>query len=201
MKFQFPILIILSFALLVLNCGGRTGDAIDIQEYSGPILETGHAINYYSDSAVVKMRMESPRQLDFGNGDREFPDGIYLEFYENGKMSSTLRADYCYYTADDDLYKATGNVVIQRVDNKDRLDTEELYWNQKKEDVFTDKYVIIQQGGELMEGVGLEAKQDFSYYKILDPKGTILLNKEGNQNTESTTDREELQGTNLRENQ
>ena len=180
----------MSSAILALSCGGRGGDSIEIQEYTGPVLETGHAINYYSDSAVVKMRMESPRQLDFGNGDREFPEGLYLEFYEKGKMTSTLRADYCYYTAEDDLYKATGNVVIQRVDNNDRLDTEELYWNQRKEDVFTDKYVIIQQGGELMEGVGLEAKQDFSYYKILDPKGTILLNKEGSRNQEPSQENE-----------
>ena len=94
------------------------------------------------------MKMEAPKQFDFGNGDREFPEGLYLEFYEDGVQTSSLRADYCYYTAKDDLYKATGNVVIERVDNKDRLDTEELYWNQRKEDVFTDKYVIIQQGGE-----------------------------------------------------
>ena len=201
MKSHSGVLIVLFLSILAFSCGGRIGDAIEIQEYNGPVLETGHAINYYSDSAIVKMRMESPRQLDFGNGDREFPEGLYLEFYEKGEMTSTLRADYCYYTAEDDLYKATGNVVIQRVDNNDRLDTEELFWNQRKEDVFTDKYVIIQQGGELMEGVGLEAKQDFSYYKILDPKGTILLNKEGTQRPEPSSNSEQVQNANAKEDQ
>jgi len=178
MKYPPIIFLVLAQLSLIVACGVRSDEALEIQEYTGPILETGPATNYYSDSAVVKMRMEAPKQLDYGNGDREFPEGLYMEFYEEGKMTSTLRADYCYYTAKDDLYKATGNVVIQRMDNKDRLDTEELFWNQKEEDVFTDKYVIIQQGDELMEGVGLEAKQDFSYYKILEPTGTIILNKQ-----------------------
>ncbi len=164
--------------IFAIGCGNKNEEAVEIQEYTGPVLETGPAINYYSDSAVVKIKMEAPKQLDFGNGDQEFPEGLRLEFYEDGKMSSTLRADYCYYTAKDNLYKATGNVVIQRTDNKDRLDTEELYWNRKEEEVFTDKYVMIQQNGELIKGVGLEAKQDFSYYKILDVQGFINLEKE-----------------------
>jgi len=207
MKTQFSAFIVLISIIFAFSCGGRSDEAIEIQEYTGPIMELGHAITYFSDSALVKIRMEAPRQYDFNNGDREFPEGIFIEFYENGKMTSTLRADYCYYTEDDDLYKATGNVVIQRIDNNDRLDTEELFWNQKKQDVFTDKYVIIQQGDELLEGVGLEAKQDFSYYKILDTKGTIFLNKEETQsnevpqNNERPQKIEQIQNTKGRENQ
>jgi len=125
--------------------------------------------------------MEAPRQLEFGTGDREFPEGLFLEFYdENGKLTSTLKADYCYYTKKEDIYKATGNVVVQDVETNDRLDTEELYWSQKKEEVYTDKFVRIEKDGELHVGDGLEAKQDFSYWKILNSKGTITL-KDQNQ--------------------
>ncbi len=151
---------------------------LEIQEYAGPIIEIGDAVTYYSDSARVKMRMEAPRQLEFGSGDREFPEGLFLEFFdESGNPTSTLRADYCYYTREEDLYKATGNVVIQDIETNDRLDTEELFWNQKKEEVFTDKFVRIEKDGELHVGDGLEAKQDFSYWKILNSKGTITLNE------------------------
>ncbi len=155
------------------GCIYKSGEDIEIQEYSGPIVELGPAINYYSDSAVVKMRMEAPRQLIFGNGDREFPEGLYIEFFEDEKPSSTLRADYCYYTKKDELYKATGNVVAQNIMTQDRLDTEELYWNERKGEVFTEKFVRVEQNGQITTGVGLEAKQDFSYYKILDVQGTL----------------------------
>jgi LPS export ABC transporter protein LptC len=177
----FTYLLPLITIIALSSCGNKSNEALEFQEYNGPVIEIGPAVNYYSDSAVVKMRMEAPRQLEFGNGDREFPEGLYLEFFENGEMTSTLKADYCYYTKEDDLYKATGNVIIKRVSNGDRLDTEELYWSQKDEDVFTDKNVIIQQEGELIKGVGLEAKQDFSYYKILEVTGTLPLSKENEQ--------------------
>lgn len=152
---------------------------MEIQEYTGPVIELGPAITYYSDSAKVKMRMEAPRQLEFIGGDREFPEGLFLEFFNaEGNPTSTLKADYCYYTKKEDLYKATGNVIIQDTETNDRLDTEELYWNYKKEEVFTDKFVRIERGGDLITGIGLEAKQDFSYYKILEVQGTLPLNNQ-----------------------
>ncbi len=170
----------LIFAIsLFYNCGPKSEEVIEIQEYVGPIFEIGKATTYYSDSAVVKMKMQAPIQLVFGNSDREFPDGLFLEFFDkNGDPTSTLKADYCYYTRKEDLYKATGNVVIEEIRTKDRLDTEELYWNLKKEEVFTDKFVRIEKDGELHIGDGLEAKQDFSYWKILNSKGTISLEEE-----------------------
>ena len=170
--------IIVTGLFLLFNCQTKSDEVMEIQEYTGPIVELGPATTYYSDSAMVKMKMEAPRQLEFGSGDREFPEGLYLQFFDKkGKPTSTLKADYCYYTKKDDLYKATGNVVVQDVETNDRLDTEELYWNQKKEEVFTEKFVRIEKDGELHVGDGLEAKQDFSYWKILNSKGTITLNE------------------------
>lgn len=165
-------------AYLSFGCHIKKDELIEIQEYTGPIIELGPATTYYSDSARVKMRMEAPRQLEFGSGDREFPEGLFLQFFDSeGDPTSTLKADYCYYSKKEDLYKATGNVVVQDVETNDRLDTEELYWNQKEEEVFTEKFVRIEKDGELHIGDGLEAKQDFSYWKILNSKGTITLNE------------------------
>jgi len=164
--------------LLLFNCKTKSNEILEIQEYTGPIIELGPATTYYSDSARVKMKMEAPRQFEFGSGDREFPEGLFLQFFDaEGDPTSTLKADYCYYTKKDDLYKATGNVVVQDVETSDRLDTEELYWSQKKEEVFTEKFVRIEKDGELHVGDGLEAKQDFSYWKILNSKGIISLNE------------------------
>jgi len=163
---------------LITRCGSKSDDVMEIQEYTGPVLEIGPAVTYYSDSAIVKLKMEAPRQYEFGTGDREFPEGIYLQFFDKiGNPTSTLKADYCYYTKKEDLYKATGNVIIQDVETNDKLNTEELFWNEKKGEVFTDKFVRIEKDGELHVGDGLEAKSDFSYWKILNSKGTISLNE------------------------
>ncbi|MDZ7607553.1 MAG: LPS export ABC transporter periplasmic protein LptC [Cyclobacteriaceae bacterium] len=171
---------ILSFStilLLVINgCGNKDADIKKVEEYTGPIVELGSATTYYSDSAVVKMKMDAPRQLELGNGDREFPEGLHIEFFDlNGVSTSTLRANYCYYTSKEDLYKATGNVVIINTLTGDRLDTEELFWNRSKETVFTDKFVKIEKDGELQMGDGLDAKQDFSSWRLIKYRGTMDL--------------------------
>jgi LPS export ABC transporter protein LptC len=177
MRFSIAVFFVL-VAFVLSECQTKSDEAMEIQEYTGPVVELGPATTYFSDSAKVKMRMEAPRQLEFGSGDREFPEGLFLQFFDNeGNPTSTLKADYCYYTKKDDLYKATGNVVVQDIETNDRLDTEELFWNRKKEEVFTEKFVRIEKDGELHVGDGLEAKQDFSYWKILNSKGTISLNE------------------------
>ena len=178
MRYFNSISNLLLSAVLFLNCSSKNNEILEIQEYTGPVLEMGPAITYYSDSAVVTMKMEAPKQLEFGNGDREFPEGLSMEFFDRqGNPTSTLRADYCYYTRKEDLYKATGNFVLKNLENNDRLDTEELFWNEKKEDVFTEKFVRIEKDGEIQTGDGLKAKQDFSYYEILNSKGTITLDE------------------------
>lgn len=177
-----PYLLLLFSAFLLLEisgCGNKDADIKKVEEYAGPIVELGPATTYYSDSAVVKMKMDAPRQLELGNGDREFPEGLHIEFFDlNGLSTSTLRANYCYYTSKEDLYKATGNVVIINTITGDRLDTEELFWNRSKETVFTDKFVKIEKDGELQMGDGLDAKQDFSYWRLINYKGTIDLKKQ-----------------------
>ena len=50
-------------------------------------------------------------------------------------------------------------------------------WTQKKEEVFTDKFVRIEKDGELHVGDGLEAKQDFSYWKILNSMKNLMTSK------------------------
>ena len=179
--FYFTTMRILLYAFYLMvasatfySCDTKIDDVIDIQEYTGPIHEVENGITYYSDSAVVKMKMISKKQLKFANGDDEFPEGLFLEFFdEKGEPSSTLKADYCYYTKKEDRYKVTGNVMIRDYTTGDRLDTEELFWNPKKEDIFTDKFVRIEKDGKLHMGEGLEAKQDLSFYRILKPTGTL----------------------------
>jgi LPS export ABC transporter protein LptC len=178
MRYILTLCLVLCSIIGNFSCGGRSDDIIEIQEYTGPIREGTNLVLYRSDSALVTIKMETPRVLDFGNGDQEYPEGFFLEFYDKlGNPTSSLRADYCYYTRKDNLYKATGNVVIQDNETKDKLNTEELFWDEKKGEVFTDKFVRIEKEGELHMGDGLEAKQDISYWRILNPKGTISLNE------------------------
>jgi LPS export ABC transporter protein LptC len=119
---------------------------------------------------------------EFQQGDREFPKGIYLEFYdETGKLSSTLRANHAYYFKKEDQWRARGKVEVINLAKSEQLHTEELFWMPGKEEIFTEKFVTIKLQKEVIYGEGLEARQDMSSYTIKNPQGEFAL-QEGNRN-------------------
>ena len=68
-----------------------------------------------------------------------------------------------------------GNVKLESIQKHQKLTTEELFWNRKDKQVYTDKFVIIETGEDVLHGQGLTAAQDFSTYRILKPTGELGL--------------------------
>lgn len=151
----------------------------DVKPYEGPIMEVVDEEILYSDSAIVRVKVEAPRHLEFEGGDSEYPEGIYIEFYDvDGKISSTLEADRAVYNKKERLYTATGDVEVNSYENDEKLNTEELHWKQDEKKIYTDKFVRIETADEILLGEGLTAAQDFSSYRILKPTGELSIEKE-----------------------
>ena len=113
---------------------------------------------------------------EFENGDREFPEGLYLEFYdESGKLESTLRANEAYYFKKENQWRGRGKVEVKNLEKNEQLNTEELFWKPADEKIFTDKFVTIRQQSDVIYGQGLEAKQDMSDYVIKKPEGEFSV--------------------------
>jgi nucleoside-diphosphate-sugar epimerase len=53
--------------------------------------------------------------------------------------------------------------------------TEELFWKQKDQKVYTDKFVTIRQEGDVLYGQGLTANEDLSDYVITHPSGDMEI--------------------------
>ena len=56
---------------------------------------------------------------------------------------------------------------------RDRLETEELIWDEATEKVYTNKFVIIRRPGEIIYGHGFEANQDFTFSRIRAIEGRL----------------------------
>lgn len=148
-------------------------------EYTGPLKKAQNIELYYTEKELVKVKMVAAELHEFKNGDREFPKGIYLEFYnEFGKMSSTLRANHAFFFKKDNLWRGRGKVEVKNIEKNEQLNTEELFWKQTEEQIYTDKFVTIRQQGDVIYGKGLEAKQDMSEYEILNPEGEFEVQEE-----------------------
>lgn len=162
--------------LLVITACQDRKELVNQALYEGPLVSMDSIYTKMSDSARVKVRLKAVKQNNFDGGDREWPKSLFLEYLDKeGKIISTFRADYVYYTAKDNLYRAEGNVVVKNIEEGDELNTEELFWSPKDEEFYTDRFVTIQSEDEVHTGEGLRADQDFSTYKILKPQGTLLI--------------------------
>ncbi len=164
--------------LIFLAACTENTQKLDSLVYNGPLVELDHVQTLFSDSAIVKVELRAPKELEFDNGDKEFPQGIHLDYFDvDGSITATLSADYCYYYHETDTWRALRNVNIKNPKTGEQLNTEELFWEPKKEIVHTQKFVRVETEDQILMGEGLEAKQDFSWWKILKARGTIDLNE------------------------
>ena len=177
--FQWMFKWLLSFFILVTvtACYDEQRSADDFKEYDGPSLEVADAKFLFSDSAIVRIKFTARRQLQYENGDQDFPEGIFIESYEtDGTRSSTITADRGHYDQREDKYTAEGNVIVKNLENGQTLKTEVLYWEPRKKEIYTDRYVEIASQEEVIMGEGLTANEDFSSYRILKPTGSFSVN-------------------------
>lgn len=152
--------------ILLLSC--REGvDPNSLEVYEGPVNSAQNIHILHSDSAVLRSEITAPKQLEFANGNLEFPEGIDIQFFNlNGQLETTMRADKGYFLRDQNLYKGEGNVQVKNLPKDQRLQTEELFWNQAERKIYTEKFVTIQERQTLFNGTGMEADDGFSTYKL-----------------------------------
>jgi len=168
-------LLYLVIALTVFSCAKE--EMKTYKKYEGPVLVGYNIFTSYTDSGKVKLQMHAPEQQELESGDRVFPKGIKVDFFEKGKVSSILTAKYATFSKVTGVYTVRNNVEIKSNDQNKKLNTEELKWmpQQHKVKIERDKFVRIQTQNEVLTGMGLDANEDFKWYKITKPQGVFAV--------------------------
>ncbi len=126
----------------------------------------------YSDSAQVQMKITATtlkRKVDRIKSVDEFPDGVFVEFYDNnGRIISWLEANYAIRKEGEDKIFVKDDVKLFNQKN-DQLETDELIWDEKAGELYTNKFVRIAQPeiGDTSAGYGFRAKQEFQRFEIM----------------------------------
>ncbi len=134
---------------------------------------------YQNNDSLVKLvaNLKGTEMLDFGNrpfGYTAFPKGIELIIYGDAKETTTIFADYAVSFTKTGLLDLQGNVRVI-THNKDTLFTEQLYYNQKEEWVFTNKPILFKGTDGPISGSGFDSDKDFKNYQILDMGGDFKI--------------------------
>lgn len=142
-------------------------DVSALEAYEGPM---NMSVNFHliqSDSAIVRSDIKAPKQLEFANGNMEFPEGIEIQIFEkDGQLSTTLKADHGYLFKQENIFKGEGNVQVHNLIKDQKLQSEELFWEPNKKKIYTEKFVRIQEDGTFFYGSAMEADETFTTYSL-----------------------------------
>jgi LPS export ABC transporter protein LptC len=107
----------------------------------------------------------------------EFPQTVHVDFYDiRDSIESYLDARYGRYTEGQSRVFLKDSVrIINRLG--DTLYCEELYWDRARtnQEFYTEKPVRIRRRAEIIDGVGMAARQDFKEWVILKPVGYVKV--------------------------
>lgn len=133
-----------------------------------------------SDSGVTRYRLATPEWLIFDKASEpywDFPHGIHLEkFDENLNVYANVDADTAIYYSNKEMWILSGNVKAMNLDGE-RFESEKLFVEQKKDRIYTDRFVTIIQKERIINGIGLESNQRLTKYTILEPQGIIPIDE------------------------
>lgn len=164
---------------LAVGCKKSAPEANKPVTYKGPLLETTNVLTLYSDSAKLQIKYTAPLEQQFENGDKLYPKGIQVEFYGEGgtKVRNTLKGNYGRYDKVKNLYFIRGDVKVSNTEKQQSMTTNQMYFDQVKQLIYTEDSVRIQTPTEILTGKGLTANQDFSRYTILKPAGIFTVDQ------------------------
>lgn len=166
----------LFFSLLVLllftQC--KSSDEQALETYDGPMVTFQNLRTLYSEDAKLKLKLESKRQRIGQDGNVFYPEGITISVYDEvGAKTTVLNADSARYVKEKSLYTAYGSVHVHNLIEEQHLETEILYWNQRKGEIYTEEDVLIRTPHEIVRGRGLTSDESFKNYSIWQARGAF----------------------------
>ena len=166
-------LLILVSSLLFWSC--QKEQAADKRVYRGPKSELLGIDMVYSDSGRSVVHMITEKQITTPTEDRIYPKEMKLWFYDKtGKITSEVRGDSAHFYRQKNTYKLIGHVVIHNIEKGEIMKTDEFNWLPVEKRIFTDKAVQLRTRTELVNGVGLDAAQDFSSYSLRKVRNSVV---------------------------
>lgn len=147
-----------------------------------PTMKTVNVNTLISDSGIVQYRIVSPLWLVYENTDTpywHFPQGLYLRRFDRFQhIIATVAADSAKYFKDQRLWRLDGRVEITRAP-ADLFLTEQLFWNERRHELYTDKFIHIENATHMLEGDGFRSDDQLRKYTVVHPKGIFPLNATG----------------------
>jgi len=137
----------------------------------------------YSDSTIKKLEIKAPTVLQFSTVEEpytEFPDGINVKFFdETETLESQITADKAVYKTELGLWEANENVFARNFITGEKLTTDQLFWDEKKEIVYSEMFTKIETDDGVFYGEeGFEADQNLNKWVLKGSTGIVNVSED-----------------------
>lgn len=121
----------------------------------------------YSDSGIVKAQLTAPkmvRMITAKDPTVELPNGLKVLFYNKDlTVKSTLTANSGVRFLNTGVTRLRGNVVAVN-EKGDTMNTEELFWNENSQRVYSNTFTKVRTKKEVILSDGFESNIGFTDY-------------------------------------
>jgi LPS export ABC transporter protein LptC len=135
----------------------------------------------FSDSGKIQAHLTSPLLKKYTGEDpcTEFPDGFHAVIFDSiGRAATSITGNYGKNRDAARIMEARGNVVVRNLIKHKQMETEHLTWDQNRHLIFSQGKVKITEPSKILFGDGIQANESFSWYKIINPTGQMMVKKD-----------------------
>lgn len=175
--FLLTVMLVLSQSC---SSSGKDFERIITDNDTLPMMETLGVTTLISDSGVIKYKIIAEKWDIFDKKDPSywaFERGVYLEKFDSlFHIDASIQADTAYYYDRKKLWDLRGSVHIQNLQG-DKFDTPRLFWDERKERIYSHSPIRIEQADEsvICGQNGFESNQQLTEYKILGSSGEFMV--------------------------
>ena len=165
-------------ASIVVSCSGQIGEADKLDLSKTPTQRSFDVFAVQTENGRVGMRMESDLMEHYDTDSASFdafPHGLSVFGYaDDGRLESVIVADDARHIVPkdrnkDEIWEAFGNVILHNVLEQETMETDTIYWDQAKKELYTDCYVKITNDSGLLQGFGMTSDERARNSVILRP--------------------------------
>lgn len=167
--------------LLLLSCEQNIDTIKNDEILTLPVRTAKNFQTLFMDSGKVQLIMSAPLMETYQNTDEpysEFKSGINVDFHDGHKNPiASATSKYAKHFDKKSLWELKDSVVVINEANE-KLETEQLFWDEEKDLIYTDRFVKITREDQTIMGTGFESDSRLLSPKIKRVTATIYLKDE-----------------------
>ena len=182
-----------TLASIVVSCSSQLAEADSLDLSQTPVQTLEDMFTVQTKNGKLEMRIEAPLMEAYDNDTIKtdyFPKGLSVYTYtEDGLLESIIFSDNASHRVykrgtKDDVWSAFGNVMIHNVLKRETMETDTIYWDASKNEIYTDCYVRMYSPDGFMQGYGMRAddharnailRKPFNSYGVTVQDSTLVV--------------------------